>query len=309
MIYLRKYSVLLFILILQIVVSYAQDLEPRSLSAIPTGGNFIIASYGRSTGNILLDNSAPIKDLNSSMDNIVLAYARSFKLFNRLIKFDVIAPYSFATFNANINGNDSATSRNGFGDPLMRLSIILIGGSPLNMSEFIKTPSKKFTLGVSARVRPPLGQYYSDKLINLGTNRWSTKLAIGASYSFTKKINIELHFNTWLFSKNSDYFNGSTLEQKPLLSTQIHATYIFKPGVWLAISAGRSFMGETTLNGEQQDDSQNSSRYGAAFAYRVSKHSALKVGFTNGLSTRYGADFTTLLVAYQYIWFDKLKSK
>ena len=86
MIYLRKYSVLLFILILQIVVSYAQDLEPRSLSAIPTGGNFIIASYGRSTGNILLDNSAPIKDLNSSMDNIVLAYACSFKLFNRLIK-------------------------------------------------------------------------------------------------------------------------------------------------------------------------------------------------------------------------------
>jgi hypothetical protein len=301
----RKYIVLSLLLTLQIIVSYAQDLEPRSLSPIPTGGNFIVASYGRSSGNILLDNSAPIADLNSTMDNIVVAYARSFKLFNKLSKFDIIAPYSFATFNATVAGTDSSTSRNGFGDPLVRLSIVLIGVPPLTMSEFIKTSPQKFNLGVSLRVRPPLGQYNSDKLINLGTNRWSTKISVGASYSFTKKINAELYLNTWFFTKNNNFFNGNIVEQKPLLSTQVHLSYIFKPGVWLAISVGQSFFGETILNNVEQNDFQRSSRLGGVFAYKLNNHNALKIGITSGLSTRYGADFTTVLIAYQFIWFDK----
>ncbi len=41
--------------------SSSQDLEPRSLSSIPIGVNFAIASYGCSSGNILLDNSLPIE--------------------------------------------------------------------------------------------------------------------------------------------------------------------------------------------------------------------------------------------------------
>jgi hypothetical protein len=65
---------------------------------MPTGGNFAIASYGYSSGNILIDNTLPIEDLNARLNNIVFAYARSFKLFNRLAKFDIVAPYSFGSF-------------------------------------------------------------------------------------------------------------------------------------------------------------------------------------------------------------------
>jgi len=91
--------------------SYSQDLEPRLLSRMPTGGNFVIASYSYSTGNILLDNSLPIEDLKASLNNIVLAYARSFKLFNKLAKFDVIVPYSFGSFEGVVSSIDSSTSR------------------------------------------------------------------------------------------------------------------------------------------------------------------------------------------------------
>jgi hypothetical protein len=37
----------------------------------------------------------------------------------------------------------------------------------------------------------------------------------------------------------------------------------------------------------------------------LSQHNALKIAITSGLSTRYGADFTSVLIAYQYLWFDK----
>ena len=302
-----KFLIILLISVYGFMASVvdAQDLEPRSLSAIPTGGNFAIASYGYSSGNILVDNSLPIEDLNASLNNIVFAYARSFKLFNRLAKFDVIAPYSFGSFTGKVSNIDSSTSRSGLADPLVRLSVILIGAKPLSLGEFSKHEYKKFKLGAFFRFRAPIGQYDKTKFINLGANRWAFKFGVGGSYAFWKKLILEGHLNFWVFTENSEFFNGNTIKQKPLLSAQLHATFVFKPGVWMAVSAGRSGLGETIVNGIEKDDLQQNSRFGAAFAYRIKKQHALKVAFTSGVSTRYGANFTTVLLAYQFMWFDK----
>ena len=285
---------------------FAQDLEPRSLSSIPTGGNFLIASYGYSSGNILLDNTLPIENLNANINSAVVGYARSFKLFNKLAKFDAIVPYSFGSFEGAVSGIDSSTTRTGFGDPLLRVSMILIGAKPLKMSEFVSYKPSNFKLGINLRVKLPIGQYNETKFINLGSNRWAMKLGLAGSYSIQKRLIIEGQVNSWFFAKNTAFFNGNTIEQKPLLSGQIHATWIFKPGIWAAVSLGRSTFGETIINGVEKEDLKNSSRFGAAFAYRVSKHSSFKVAVTSGLSTRYGADFTSILVAYQFMWFDKI---
>jgi len=239
------------------------------------------------------------------MNNLAVAYARSFRLATRLAKFDVVVPFSFAEFTGVVTSADSSTLRTGFGDPLLRLSLVLIGNRAFSLEDFEKAEKKKFNLGVLVRVRPPLGQYEPNKLINLGTNRWSTKLGVAGSYSFGRRVILEGHFYSWLFSTNSEFFNGNVLEQKPLLVTQLHATYIFKQGVWLAVSGGRSFLGETLVNGVEKNNEQNTTRLGAAFSYRLGLHSALKLGLTSGLSTRYGADFTSILIAYQYMWFDK----
>jgi len=286
--------------------SNAQDLEPRFLSAIPTGGNFAIASYGYSSGNILLDNSLPIEDLEAKLNSAVFGYARSFKLFNKLTKFDVIAPYSFGTFTGTVSDIDSSTTRNGFGDPLIRLSMILIGAKPLGVSEFMKYEQKKFNLGVTVRLRLPLGQYDPTKLLNLGANRWAIKTGLAASYTIRKKLILEGHLSSWFFTENKEFWNGNSIRQKPLLSSQLHVTYVFKPGIWVAASIGRTAMGETIVNDIEKNDLQNNSRYGAAFAYRFNKHNALKIGFSSGVSTRYGANFTTVLLAYQFMWFDKI---
>lgn len=162
--------------------SSAQDLEPRSLSSIPTGGNFAIASYGYSSGNILVDNSLPVEDLNARLNNFVFAYARSFKLFNKLAKFDVIVPYSFGSFTGVVSQIDSSTSRRGLADPMLRFSMILIGAKPLTPGEFMKQEQKKFKLGASVRLRVPMGQYDNTKFINLGANRLGVRLGLAGSY-------------------------------------------------------------------------------------------------------------------------------
>ena len=299
-----KFPVILFVLFL-VFESKAQDLEPRFLSAIPTGGNFAIASYGYSSGNILLDNSLPIEDLEAKLNSVVFGYARSFKLFKQLAKFDIIIPYSFGKFDGLVSQIDSSTSRTGFADPMLRLSIILVGGRAMRPNEFFKSEPKKFKLGLSFRVRAPLGQYDQTKLLNLGANRWAFKTAIAASYTIKKKLTFEGHLISWFFTENKAFFNGNTIYQKPLIAAQFHVSYVFKPGIWLAVSGGTSGQGETIVNGVEQDDLQNNSRYGAAFAYKINKSHALKIAFTSGFSTRYGADFNTILLAYQFMWFDK----
>jgi len=302
-----RVALILFLGVLNFTIK-AQDLEPRLLSAIPTGGNFLVASYGHSSGNILLDTSLPIEDLTANLNNIVVAYARSFKLFNRLAKFDAIIPYSIANFSALVNNADTTTFRNGFGDPLFRISVILIGTEPHNMAEFAKIPPKKFNLGASFRIRPPMGQYFPDKLINLGANRWAFKLAAAGSYTINRRFIIEGQMISWFFTENSSFYNGNIIAQKPLLTSQIHFSYVIKPGIWAAASIGRNFLGSTILNGVERDDQQNNTRYGFVFAYRIKKQHALKLAFTSGVSTRYGANFTTLSIAYQFMWFDKPKN-
>jgi len=274
---------------------------------MPTGGNFAIASYGYSVGNILLDETLPIDDLNASLNSLVLAYSRSFKLLNKLGKVDVVVPYAFGNFDAVVNGVDTSASRHGLGDPMIRLSMILVGTGAMNPTDFLNRVPKKFNLGTSIKVRAPLGQYNPDYLVNLGANRWTLKLTLSASYTIRRRIVFEGHLNGNFFSENSNFFNGNTLKQEPMLASQFHVIYVIKPGIWVAGSIGNAILGETKLNGVEQENLQNTSRYGLAFAFRMSKHSALKLGFTSGITARYGTDFTTLLFAYQFIWFDKTK--
>lgn len=300
-----RIAALLLTIILFGTSLHAQDLEPRFLSNMPTGTNVLVASYAFSSGNIMLDNTLPIEDLNSKLNSFVFGYVRSFKMLNKPAKFDIIVPTTFSKFDGIYENEGASVSRNGFGDPTLRLSMILLGAEALKPSEFFKQEAKKFKLGTLLRVRVPLGQYDSSKLINLGTNRYSLKTGFAGSYTFQKKMVWEFHLNTWFFSENKEFFNGNTIKQKPLLAAQTHLTYEFKPGIWAALSFGHSTFGETIVNGVEKDDIQNNSRLGVAFAFRLNKQSALKIAATTGVTTRYGSDFTTFLLAYQFLWFDK----
>lgn len=283
---------------------YSQDLEPGFLSAIPIGGNIAIASYGYSFGDILLDQSLPIEDLNSKLNILAVGYFRSFKLFNRLAKFDVVVPYAFGTFSGLLEGQPESVARDGFGDPLVRLSMIFLGTDPLKPAEFFKQEQKKFKLGGFIRFQVPLGQYDPEKLLNMGANRWALRTGMAGSYTVKEKLVLEIQLSSWFFAENDNYFMGGTSKQEPLHGLQFHATYIFKPGIWIAASVGGVVGGVTQINGVDKP-ALNNSRIGLAFAYRFNKASSLKFAYTNGLITTFGGDYDTFLLAYQFLWFDK----
>ncbi|PCI09747.1 MAG: hypothetical protein COB73_04865 [Flavobacteriaceae bacterium] len=298
-------------LLVQILLFYlisikinAQDLEPRFLSSVPNHTNFIGLVYGFSSGGIYLD-SQEIEGLRADLNTTTTFYGRSFKLFNKPGKFDIVVPYSFGNLNALVSGVDTTVYKNGFHDPTFRISMILVGDKALDIKDFAKREIKKFKLGTAFKVRTPIGRYDDAKLINLGANRWGFQFKVASSYKVTKRIVIELHVDSWFFTKNNSFFNGNTLQQKPLLSAQIHVAYIFGPKLWASASIGQVALGGSKINDVDQNNNLVNSKYAGTVSYRVSKLGSLKAIFTNGLYVGRGADFTTALLSYTFVWFDK----
>ncbi len=284
----------------------AQDLEPRFLSSVPLKTNFGGLVYGYSSGDILL-NAQQIEGLNAKLNSVATFYGRSFKLFNKPAKFDVVVPYAFGKLNALVSQVDTTAYRNGLVDPTLRVSMIFIGDKALNLQEFAKREIKKFKMGASFKIKAPLGKYDETKLINLGSNRWGFQLKTAASYQPSNKIILELHIDSWFFTENSSFNNGNKLTQKPLFTTQLHMAYLFNPKFWVSGSIGQVALGETSINGVEQDNNQKDSRYGFTASYRLNKMGSLKFSVTNGLYTGSGANFTTALLGYSFVWYDKIK--
>jgi len=83
-----------FLISLSHSVVRAQELEPRSLTNVPVGMNFLIGGYGYGNGNTLLDPALPLEDLTSDLHTFIFAYVRAIDFFGMSGKFDVIVPWA-----------------------------------------------------------------------------------------------------------------------------------------------------------------------------------------------------------------------
>ncbi|HYS17812.1 MAG TPA: transporter, partial [Candidatus Binatia bacterium] len=158
----------------------AQDMEPRAYSNAPVGLNFLILGYGYTQGEVALDTSAPIEDGKITVHNAVLGYAHALGLWGRAAKLDVALPYAWLSGSAKVAGKPVDREVSGLGDPRARFSFLFYGAPALSMEDF-REYEPDLILGASLAVTVPLGQYDSDKLVNIGTNRWSFKPEIGIS--------------------------------------------------------------------------------------------------------------------------------
>lgn len=297
---------LLMIVILGIFLSSntpAQELEPQSFARAPTRLHIFILGYAYSTGNILLDRSLPIENAHAKTHAVTLGYAQVFGLFGQMAMFNVVIPMATGTWEGLVEEEATTVSRTGIGDPILNLSVNFFGAPALSGRSFLDY-REKFIMGGSLRIRLPLGQYDETKLVNLGTNRWMFRPALGCSVKLNRWI-LEAHVSSWFFTRNPNFFNGNDLIQRPLYALQLHAIYQFRPGLWIAVSAGRSNGGDLVVNDLELENTQKNSRFGATLSLPLGGPHGLSFVFTTGISTRFGADFDTFGIVYKYRWSGK----
>jgi len=279
---------------------HAQELEPRLYANAPTGLNFVIAGYAYTTGGVVVDPSIPLDDAKLDVHSAVLAYAHSFAAWGRSAKLDAIGSYASLSGRADVAGQTQTRDVSGWGDPRVRLSINLHGAPALTLRE-MGSYRQDLIVGASLTVWVPVGQYDEQRLINIGTHRWSLKPEIGVSQALGPWI-VELVGAAQFYEDNDDFLTNSTREQEPIYSVQGGGIRIFSSGAWLALFATYFNGGRTTVDGIRGTNFKNNSRIGLTLTLPVNRNNSFKLYANTGVSTRTGSDFDSLGIAWQYRW-------
>lgn len=278
----------------------AQELEPRAYSPNPVGANFVLVGYVRSSGDVVFDPSLPFSDVEAQLNAGTVGYGHTFGWFGRSANVAVAVPYVWGDVSGNVGEEARAITRSGPGDPRLRLGVNLVGGPALTPAEFAaRAPAT--TLGASLTVVPPLGEYHSSKLVNIGSNRWSFKPELGVSVPVGRWF-LEGYTGVWLFTDNDEFFGGVRREQDPVATLQLHASYTFRPRLWVAFDSTWYAGGGSTIAGVGNDDRLENTRIGATLSLPIGQRQSLKFTWTDGVRTRIGGDFSTVGVAWQYTW-------
>jgi hypothetical protein len=281
-------------------VARGQELEPRALTNVPVGMNFALLGYGYAAGNMLLDPAVPIEDLKAKLHTVIGAYVRSITVFGKAGKVDVVLPFATGNWAGIYDGIDTATARSGFGDMRLRLSVNFIGAPALSAKEY-KQYRQKTVVGASLQIIAPTGQYFNDRLINLGSNRWVLRPQIGLSQTAGKWI-VEGYISAWIFSDNNAFWDGNKLEQRVLMAGKVHLIRSLPKRSWVALDAGYGFGGTSIVNGSVRNTRISTLRLGVNLAVPVATHHTVRLTGVTGIRIEQGADFDGVAVSYQYRW-------
>jgi len=278
----------------------AQDIEPRQYSNTPVGVNFLVSGYVHTEGGVSPDASLPFTDPDLETNNALLAFARSFDFWGRSGKIDFVAPYTWLSGSAEVDGDPVSREIGGLADPRFRVSVNLYGAPALTMKEFTAF-RQGLIVGAALQVSAPLGQYDDTRLINVGSNRWFFKPSFGASKAVGPWI-LEGSAAVTLYTDNTDFFGGVTREQDPLYAAEAHVIRSFSHGIWGSLDATYFTGGSTKVDGVAKRDLQRNWRAGATLALPINARNSVKLYASSGVSARTGNNFDLLGIAWQYRW-------
>lgn len=296
----RTIAVSSLALIALCVLSRAQDMEPRSYSNSPTGLSFAIGGYTYSKGSVATDPALPVDNVSIESHSAIFALATTLNVFGKSAKMDMIVPYTSLAAEGLVAGVRRERLVTDFADPFFRFSMNFYGAPALTMKEFASY-KQDWIIGASLRISPPLGHYDEDKLVNVGSNRWSFRPEIGVSKAFGRWT-VEVAPGVALYTDNGDFFGGKTREQAPLFAVQASVTYVVMPSLWLSLSGSYFVGGRTTVDGVENDDEQKGGRIGATLSLPVNRHNSVKLYALRGFDAHRDADLDIIGLAWQYRW-------
>jgi hypothetical protein len=297
----RRKEILALLICFFCVSVFSQDLEPRVYANVPKGINILAVGYGFNKGNVLSDPSLPIKDFKINTQSLAVNYIHSFSLASKLARVQVSLPFADMQGRVVMNGEEVTGSRTGFADMRIRFGVNLTGSPALDRKKFSQYQQKAI-FGVSLVTSVPTGRYYSDKKINIGSNRWGFKPEIGVSKRF-QHVYAEAYVGTWFYTNNTDYMTNKVLKQKPTVSFQAHVSYYFKNQMWLGFNTNWYKVGATTIDGVPSGNTLDDWRMGGTFSVPLTKTQSLRLQYHTGLLANLGLNYDSLTIAYQYVFF------
>lgn len=288
-------------------VARAQELEPGRWNHLPINTSFLGIGYAYADGDLSFDPVLQIEDATVEIHTVALRTIRSFDLLGFSARVDLSGAYQDGTWKGTLAGAPARVDRKGWADPIVRFTLDLYGAPPLEgkaFAEYRAAHESHTIVGVGVSVQVPLGEYFDDKLINLGTNRFTIRPQLGVVYD-RGSWKLELTGSTWIYTDNDDFYGGNELENKPFYTIQGHVRYNVLPMLWVAGGLAYGNGARSTVSGDRKDDRKENLVYGASVGYFLTRNLGLKVGYLGTSSlARTGTDFDSVIVAATLSWPD-----
>jgi len=196
----------------------------------------VLAGFGGSSGSILLDPSLDVENVKADLRIVTAGFGYTFGFKGRQSRILAVFPVAWGNVTGEVGHDAARQNVAGFVDPRIKLSVGLRGAPALTPAEFARVP-KRTVVGASLTIMPPLGQYNSHQLVNLGYNRWAFKPEIGVSYP-QGRWTLEGYTGVWFFTTNNSYYPGHAYkEQSAVLALQGHVRYALTRRAWIAFDA------------------------------------------------------------------------
>jgi len=280
---------------------FAQFTDPRTYDNTPIGVNQLELAYTYAHSNASIDTSIIVAGAKFNLNQGAITYTRLFSFFGRVAWVDASVP--LAGLDGSITGTNIQGATNGAGDSSYEFAMLLKGGPALSVKKF-GSYKPTTTIGVSLTVTAPTGLYRSEKILNLGSDRWSFKPEFAVSHPFgpKQKWEIDGYANAYFYTDNTSYHGVEVLRQQPLPGLEAHLSYSFTSSVWASLDARYSFRGDTFVNGVNQNDGQQNFALGSEVNVSVNPRNSLVFEFAKALVHQNGSAYTGIAVKYIYSW-------
>lgn len=281
--------------------AFAQFTDPHTYDNTAVGTNQLELSYTHVHANSSIDTSLIVAGAKLNIDQGIVDYSHYFGFWHRMMWVEASLP--IAGLGGSVSGTTISGSVTGAGDSSYVLGALLKGGPALNVEQF-ENYRPTNTIGVSLTVTAPTGTYNADKILNLGSDRWSFKPELGLSHPFGshQKWEIEGYANAHFYTDNTSYHGREILRQEPLPGIEGHIGYSFNDRIWASLDSRYSLRGKTFVNGVDQDNGQQNFILGSEMNLSLNSRNALVFVFAKALAHQNGPAVTGFSVKYDYTW-------
>jgi hypothetical protein len=279
----------------------AQFTDPRTYDNTPAGVNQLELIYAYAHANASIDTSLIVAGAEADLHQGTIEFTRYFSFFRRLTWIEAAVP--IAGLDGSVTGTDIRVSDTGSGDSSYQFAMLLKGGPALSVAKFASYKPTT-TIAASLTITAPTGSYHADKILNLGSNRWSFKPEFAVSHPFgpKQKWEFDAYANIYFYTDNNAFHGTDTLRQQALPGFEGHLSYSFTSSVWASLDTRYSFGGDIFVSGVNQNNAQQNFILGSEVNVSLNSQNSLVFEFAKAVMHQNGPSATGFAVKYLFSW-------
>ena len=234
--------------------------------------------------------------------------AKMLPLFDRTATIAFLETMGRLSSTIEAEGKTASESARGYGDPMVELGINVIGPKAImNIPDMIRY-QPKFSLDLISDLYFPVGEYDSERALNLGQNRWYGRVGAPIVWQFGewvpgRRTTLEALPSLWMYGDNTD-FVGETLSTDPTFQLETHLTRDLTRSLWASLDATWKKAGASTVGDGEEGDSVDTLGVGYTLGYQVNDNLAFTFGYMSTVNDSDPGDLQldVFRVSFTYGW-------